>query len=103
MKTFTELYNKAIEKGLPIDTYTEYFSKLFDGEELEIKRTVLIIECEEDINYIWNRDVYNGDMDFRIDDNFDDLIFFDGRYNRKNGAKQCTYKKEQKALRILGL
>lgn len=91
MTTFKQLTESAKNKGFKIESFTNIFDRFGDMGTME---TTLSIKLEDYVWYTWT--IWSEDVDDRD-------MFFEGRYNQCNGAKQKTYKKERKALEILGL
>lgn len=88
MKNFENLVTAAKRKGFKFEAFSTKFDRW--GDQIT-EQTYLQIQIGKSVWYTW--------MSFKDDD----YLFFEGRYNQNNGAHQKTFRKEFKALNILGI
>lgn len=104
MATFKEIYNRAKELSLGLESFTQLKDR---WNEDVVPVTVLRVEIKPNIWFTWeyhtfgkyNFDTYQNDKVF----NENEYLFFKGRYSQITGATQNTFNKERSAFKALGL
>jgi hypothetical protein len=103
MITFQDLISAAEAKGLRFEAYTTFFNRF--GDEIPAE-TIVSINTGDHIWSSWtvyDATTFNGDDYSKLLFSDDNFVSFTGRYNQANGVTQNTWRKENDALKKLGI